>query len=46
LRADPRGPKAQSRGQGGVLRPRPHSIPASQGSVTSFPGRPCGKPTP
>ena len=46
LRAVPRGSKAQSRGQGGILRPRPHPIAASRGSVTSFPGRRCGKPAP
>src|SRR6478735_2955818 len=27
-----------------MLRPRPHPIPASRGSVTSFPGHVCGKP--
>ena len=34
--------ESQGRGHGGTVRPRPHHIPASRGSVTSFPGRGCG----
>ena len=46
IESDPRGSTAEWRGQGGMLRPRPHPIAASRGSVTSFPGRRCGKPAP
>ena len=33
-------------GRGSILRPSPHPIAASRGSVTSFPGRRCGSQTP